>query len=79
MLANAGKCSEKCCFYIKYFDKIKCYADRPYHDDLVLTIQLAAGFHNAAEICPTFSALLIALTIAALGNMTRWCSEEEIN
>ena len=21
---------EKCNFYIKYFDKIKCYADRPY-------------------------------------------------
>ena len=25
-----GKCIEKCNFYIKYFDKIKCYADRPY-------------------------------------------------
>ena len=24
------KCIEKCNFYIKYFDKIKCYADRPY-------------------------------------------------
>ena len=27
---NGGKCIEKCDFYIKYFDKIKCYADRPY-------------------------------------------------
>ena len=27
-----GKCIEKCNFYIKYFDKIKCYADRPYLD-----------------------------------------------
>ena len=26
----AGKSIEKCNFYIKYFDKIKCYADRPY-------------------------------------------------
>ena len=25
-----GKYIEKCNFYIKYFDKIKCYADRPY-------------------------------------------------
>ena len=25
-----GKCIEKCNFYIKYFDKIKCYAYRPY-------------------------------------------------
>ena len=25
-----GKCIEKCNFYVKYFDKIKCYADRPY-------------------------------------------------
>ena len=24
------KCFIKCNFYIKYFDKIKCYADRPY-------------------------------------------------
>ena len=24
------KCIEKCNFYIKYLDKIKCYADRPY-------------------------------------------------
>ena len=30
MLENGGKCSEKCDFYIKYFDKIKYYADRPY-------------------------------------------------
>ena len=27
---NGGKCIEKCNFYIKYFDKIKCYSDRPY-------------------------------------------------
>ena len=26
----AGKCVEKWNLYIKYFDKIKCYADRPY-------------------------------------------------
>ena len=26
----AEKCSEKCNFYIKYFDKIKCFAGRPY-------------------------------------------------
>ena len=26
----AGKCIEKCSFYIKYFDKIKCYANWPY-------------------------------------------------
>ena len=24
------KCTEKCSFCIKYFDKIKCYADWPY-------------------------------------------------
>ena len=30
MLENSGKCIEKCNFYIKYFDKVKCYADRPY-------------------------------------------------
>ena len=30
MLKNGGKYSEKCNFDIKYFDKIKCYADRPY-------------------------------------------------
>ena len=31
LLKNGGKCIEKCNFYIKYFfDKIKCYADRPY-------------------------------------------------
>ena len=27
---NRGKCIEKCNFYIKCFNKIKCYADRPY-------------------------------------------------
>ena len=27
---NGGKFIEKCNFYTKYFDKIKCYADRPY-------------------------------------------------
>ena len=30
MLENGRKCYEKCNFYIKYFDKIKCYADWPY-------------------------------------------------
>ena len=25
-----GKCIEKCNFYVKYFDKIICYAYRPY-------------------------------------------------
>ena len=30
LLENEEKCTEKCNFYIKYFDKIKCYADRPY-------------------------------------------------
>ena len=30
MLENGGICSEKCSFHIKYFDKIQCYADRPY-------------------------------------------------
>ena len=30
LLENGGKYIEKCNFYIKYFDKIKCYADRPY-------------------------------------------------
>ena len=30
LLKNGGKCIEKCNFYMKYFDKIKCYADRPY-------------------------------------------------
>ena len=30
MLENGGKCSGKCNFYIKYFDEIICYADRPY-------------------------------------------------
>ena len=29
---NGEKCIEKCNFYIKYFDKIKFYADRPYLD-----------------------------------------------
>ena len=27
LLKNGEKCIEKCNFYIKYFDKIKCYAD----------------------------------------------------
>ena len=27
---NGGKCIEKCNFYIKYFDKIKCYNNQPY-------------------------------------------------
>ena len=26
----AEKCIEKCNFYIKYFDEVKCYANRPY-------------------------------------------------
>ena len=30
LLENGEKCIEKCNVYIKYFDKIKCYADRPY-------------------------------------------------
>ena len=30
MLKNQVKYSEKCNIYIKYFCKIKCYADRPY-------------------------------------------------
>ena len=30
LLKNGGKCIEKCKFYIKYFDKIKYYADRLY-------------------------------------------------
>ena len=30
MVKFAGKGIEKCNFYIKYFDKIKCYADRSY-------------------------------------------------
>ena len=30
LLENGGKFIDKCNFYIKYFDKIKCYADRPY-------------------------------------------------
>ena len=30
LLENEEKCIEKCNFYIKHFDKIKCYADRPY-------------------------------------------------
>ena len=30
LLENGEKYVEKCNFYIKYFDKIKCYADRPY-------------------------------------------------
>ena len=34
MLSNLGgngrKCIEKCNFYIKYFDKIKCYVNQPY-------------------------------------------------
>ena len=30
LLKNGKKCIEKCNFYMKYFDKIKCYADRPY-------------------------------------------------
>ena len=29
LLKNGEKCIEKCHFYIKYFDKIKCYADWP--------------------------------------------------
>ena len=27
---NGGKCIEKCNFYVKYFDKIKCCASQPY-------------------------------------------------
>ena len=30
LLKNGEKYIEKCNFYITYFDKIKCYADRPY-------------------------------------------------
>ena len=30
LLKNGGKCIEKSNFYIKYFDKTKCYVDRPY-------------------------------------------------
>ena len=30
LLKNGGRCTEKCNFYMKYFDKMKCYADRPY-------------------------------------------------
>ena len=30
LLENGEKCIEKCNFHVKYFDKIKCYADRPY-------------------------------------------------
>ena len=30
LVKTGGKCFEKCNFYIKYFDKIKCYADRQY-------------------------------------------------
>ena len=30
LLKNGRICTEKYNFYIKYFDKIKCYADRPY-------------------------------------------------
>ena len=30
LLENGEKYIEKCNFYIKYFDKIKCYANRPY-------------------------------------------------
>ena len=31
LLENGEECIEKCNFYnVKYFDKIKCYADRPY-------------------------------------------------
>ena len=29
-LENGEKYIEKCNFYIKYLDKIECYADRPY-------------------------------------------------
>ena len=30
LLKNGGKCIEKYNFFVKYFDKIQCYADRPY-------------------------------------------------
>ena len=30
LLKNEGKRIEKYNFYIKYFNKMKCYADRPY-------------------------------------------------
>ena len=30
VVKNGGKCTEKYNFYIKYFDKINCYADQPY-------------------------------------------------
>ena len=30
LLENGEKYIEKCNFYIKYFDKIKCYGDLPY-------------------------------------------------
>ena len=30
LLKNGEQCIEKCNFFIKYFDEIKCYADRPY-------------------------------------------------
>ena len=30
LLKSGEKFIEKCNFYIKYFDKIKCYSDQPY-------------------------------------------------
>ena len=30
LLKNSEKFIEKCNFYIRYFDKIKCYSDQPY-------------------------------------------------
>ena len=30
LLKSGEKFIEKCNFYIKYFDRIKCYSDQPY-------------------------------------------------
>ena len=36
LLKNGGKCIEKCNFYIKYFDQMKCSADWPYQNTHII-------------------------------------------
>ena len=47
----AGKCREKCNFCIKYFDKIKCYADRSY----LAFSELKPETHNIYFCFPNYS------------------------
>ena len=61
---------KKCNVYIKYFDKIKCYADRPYlafselkHTDIFFGLSLTSTDknHNKQAVC-IFQSIITSLT-----------------